>query len=155
VGARPFLQAWPRHHFVDGQPLLPRPQKGVFRSSAFQRSSNCAAMAIGDHFPDDPPQQSNLRDIAYSFTTSKNTRLTQSVTTSPITRAIRMPRLRTLRGRRHIRVDVVDKLYSELCETAGGRMRAGPSGRTFLPRAMRISSESLPAARLHSGRRLE
>jgi cyclophilin family peptidyl-prolyl cis-trans isomerase len=117
------------HHFFDGQRFF-RVRKGVFAQFGIPGDPRIAQAWRSATIPDDPPQQSNLRGtIAYAFTTS-NTRATQLFINLADNRQFDSQGFAPF-GVVTSGMDVVDKLYADYGETAGGGMRAGHQDALF------------------------
>jgi Peptidyl-prolyl cis-trans isomerase (rotamase) - cyclophilin family len=117
------------HGFLDGQRFF-RVRAGAFAQFGIPGDPRVAQAWRSATIPDDPPQQSNTRGtIAYAFTTA-NTRATQMFINLAGNRQFDAQGFAPF-GVVTSGMDVVDRLYSQYAEIAGGGMRAGHQDALF------------------------
>lgn len=117
------------HGFFDDARFF-RVRKDVFVQFGIPGDPRVAQAWRTATIPDDPPRQSNVRGtIAYAFTTA-NTRATQIFINTADSRQLDAQGFAPF-GVVISGMDVVDRLYSDYGETAGGGMRAGHQDALF------------------------
>lgn len=116
-----------RAGFYDGQRFF-RVRKGFIAQFGLHGDPAVIAVWKRRTLPDDPPRAKNVRgSLAYAFTTA-NTRATQIyinlADNDQLNAEAFSPFAQIVEG-----IDVIDRLYSEYDESAGGGMRGGKQGK--------------------------